>query len=75
MKHILTAIRTRVHAAADAKDTVVLDVPLFIRLLEVAREELKTDAELHDLVERVITAQKKTEGALTMTVYPQLYSK
>jgi hypothetical protein len=35
-------------------DTVRLNIPLFIRLLEYAREDAKTDMDLHDVVERVI---------------------
>jgi hypothetical protein len=29
------------------KDTITVDVPLFIRLLEYAREDAKTDMDLH----------------------------
>jgi hypothetical protein len=61
-------------ASSDEKDSVSFDIPLFIRLLEVAREELKTDAELHDLVERVISRQKVKGVALTMDDYPSLYT-
>ncbi len=35
-------------------DIVKLDVPLFIRLLELAREEIKDDADIHDLAEIVV---------------------
>lgn len=35
-------------------DTIKLDVPLFIRLLELAREEIKQDADIHDLAQIVI---------------------
>jgi len=35
-------------------DIIKLDVPLFIRLLELAREEIKQDADLHDIAEAVI---------------------
>ena len=35
-------------------DIVKLDVPLFIRLLELAREDVKQDADLHDIAEAVI---------------------
>lgn len=66
--------RLNLIASSDKKDSVNLDVPLFIRLLEVAREELKTDAELHDLVERVISRQKAENRALTMADYPSLYT-
>jgi hypothetical protein len=35
-------------------DIVQLDVPLFIRLLELAREDVKQDADLHDIAQKVI---------------------
>ena len=34
-------------------DIIQLDVPLFIRLLELAREDVKQDADLHDIAEAV----------------------
>ena len=36
------------------RDTIKLDVPLFIRLLEYAREDAKDDMELHRVAENVI---------------------
>jgi len=35
-------------------DTIALDVPLFLRLLEVAREDIKSDAPLHVLTEKLV---------------------
>jgi hypothetical protein len=35
-------------------DTVTLDIPLLVRMLEYAREDAKTDIEIHDVVERMI---------------------
>lgn len=55
----------------DKIDTVTLDVPLFIRALEHAREDLKTDADLHVFVERVIQAAKGKD-VLTMDDYAEL---
>lgn len=65
--------RLHLTAGVDTPDVVTLDVPLFIRLLEVAREELKTDAELHNLVERVLQRQRESNSSLTMADYPYLY--
>ena len=48
-------------------DVVKLDVPLFIRLLELAREDVKEDADLHDLAEAVIKLSQ--EGVATMADY------
>lgn len=39
----------------NAQDIIKLDVPLFIRLLEYAREDAKTDMDLHDVAEKLIT--------------------
>ena len=51
----------------DQKDTVTVDVPLLIRLLELAREDIKSDAELHKVVERILDI--KDNGTLTMDDY------
>lgn len=48
-------------------DIVQLDVPLFIRLLELAREDIKQDADIHDLAQRVIELSKK--GPVDMAHY------
>ena len=51
-------------------DIVKLDVPLFIRLLELAREDVKQDADLHDVAEAVIRLSQ--EGIATMADYDQI---
>jgi hypothetical protein len=51
----------------DKKDTVVLDIPLLIRVLELAREDIKTDMDLHRVVEKLISI--RTKGVLTMDDY------
>jgi hypothetical protein len=51
-------------------DIVKLDVPLFIRLLELAREDVKQDADLHDLAEAVIKLSQ--EGVATMADYDSI---
>jgi hypothetical protein len=53
--------------AIDKKDTLTLDVPLMIRLLELSREDIKSDAELHFLVEKLI--ELKNKPVLTMEDY------
>ena len=53
-------------------DIVKLDVPLFIRLLELAREEIKGDADIHDLAQRVIELSK--DGPIDMGSYDELVS-
>jgi hypothetical protein len=37
------------------RDTITLDVPLFIRLLEYAREDAQTDMDLHNVSENAIS--------------------
>jgi hypothetical protein len=36
------------------RDIIKVDVPLFIRLLEYAREDAQTDMDLHDVAENII---------------------
>ena len=51
-------------------DIIQLDVPLFIRLLELAREEIKNDQDLHDIAEAVTALSK--HGPVTMQLYPEI---
>jgi predicted ABC-type ATPase len=51
----------------DKIDSVELDIPLLIRVLEFAREDIKSDPELHHVVERLIEIRDK--GVLTMKDY------
>jgi hypothetical protein len=53
------------------KDIISVDVPLFIRLLEYAREDAQTDMDLHDVAEKIISlaASGKT---LTMADYDSI---
>ena len=53
--------------AVDKKDTVTFDIPLIIRVLELAREDIKSDMDLHRVVERLIDMRNK--GVLTMDDY------
>lgn len=52
----------------DPVDTITLDIPLFIRLLEYAREDAKNDVDLHDVTERA-NALTKDRGLLSMKDY------
>ena len=53
--------------ATDAVDTITVDIPLMIRLLELAREDVKDDMELHKITERLIEIRSK--GTLSMEDY------
>ena len=50
------------------KDTIKVDVPLFIRLLEYAREDAKTDMDLHNVAENIIRLSE-TGKTLSMNDY------
>jgi hypothetical protein len=52
----------------DVIDTVTLDIPLFIRMLEYAKEDASTDMDLHELAEKAI-ALNKQKGILSMEDY------
>jgi len=51
----------------DKEDTLTFDIPLMIRMLELAREDVKDDMELHRITERLISIRNK--GTLTMDDY------
>lgn len=63
----------KVQEEADAKDTVCMDIPLLIRVLEFTREDMKTDIELHNMVERLI--DMRHEVPLTMDNYDAITGK
>ena len=58
-------------ATFNPSDKVTLDIPLFIRLLEYAREDAKTDMDLHNVAEKAIAASE-TGKTLTMADYDGL---
>ena len=53
-------------------DIIKLDVPLFIRLLELAREEIKDDADIHDVAE--IVTKLSQDGVVGMEQYNDIVS-
>ena len=55
----------------DKIDIVTMDVPLFIRILEYAREDAQEDMDLHDLAEKAISSTKQ-QGILQMDDYDML---
>ncbi len=52
---------------ADKKDVISMDIPLLIRVLEYVREDIKSDENLHRVVERLIDIRDR--GTLTMDDY------
>jgi hypothetical protein len=50
------------------KDIISVDVPLFIRLLEYAREDAQTDMDLHNVADNIIDLSEEGK-VLTMDDY------
>lgn len=57
--------------SADPTDVITVDVPLLIRLLEYAREDAKTDMDLHNITENLIK-YSKIHDVLSMDQYDQI---
>lgn len=57
-------------ANIDKIDTVTMDIPLLMRVFELVREDVKTDMDLHNVVERLISIKDK--GVLTMDDYESI---
>jgi len=55
----------------DPTDIIAMDVPLFLRMLEWAKEEAAEDVDLHEVTERAIEAVK-LRGLLSMDDYNDL---
>lgn len=51
-------------------DIIRIDVPTFIRLIELAREDIKNDPDLHDMAE-IVTKISKNE-VVTMAHYKEI---
>lgn len=54
----------------DAVDTVTVDVPLLLRMMEYAREDAQEDVDLHTVAEKMIELAKT--GTLTMDHYDEI---
>jgi len=55
------------HFIQEKNDAITFEIPLLIRVLELAREEVKSDEEINRIVERLLDIKKK--GALSMDDY------
>jgi hypothetical protein len=55
----------------DVIDTITMDVPLFIRMLEYAKEDASADVDLHDVAENAVSLNKDQE-VLSMDDYDAL---
>ena len=63
--------KTPESSSFDKVENLTIDVPLFIKLLEIAREEAHTDVELHELTERLISISHE-KSVLTMSDYDRI---
>ena len=55
----------------DAVDTITMDIPLFLRMLEYSREDAAQDVDLHDVTEKANTLGKE-RGILQMDDYNEI---
>jgi len=55
----------------DAVDTITMDVPLFLRILEYSREDAQKDIDLHDVTDKAISLGKE-RGILSMEDYEEI---
>lgn len=51
-------------------DVIKIDVPTFLRLLELAREDVKEDPDLHDVTQKVVAISQ--ERVVTMDDYDEI---
>jgi hypothetical protein len=63
----LEADARKLSNSGDPVDHVSVDIPLLIRLFELLREGVKSDVEVHNIVERMLSIKEK--GVLTMDDY------
>jgi hypothetical protein len=68
------AYKYKIKEVSNPTDIISVDVPLFIRLLEYAREDAKTDMDLHDVAENIIKLSSSGK-ALTMANYDDIVKK
>jgi hypothetical protein len=55
----------------DPVDTITMDIPLFLRMLEYAREDAQEDIDLHDVTEKANLLGKE-RGILQMEDYNEI---
>ena len=55
----------------DKVDTITMDIPLFIRMLEYSREDASADVDLHDVTEKAISLNKEKD-ILSMDDYNEI---
>ncbi len=51
-------------------DVIKIDVPTFLRLVELAREDVKADPDLHDMTQKIVAISQ--ERVVTMDDYDEI---
>jgi len=72
LKKIADDTEDEVSEVDNPVDRITLDIPLFIRLLEYAKEDAQTDMDLHDVAEKAIQLGSVQNTALSMDDYDSL---
>ena len=70
----LTVTATTINVTAkkeDKVDTITMDIPLFLRMLEYSKEDASQDMDLHDVTEKAISLGKE-RGILQMDDYDEI---
>ena len=67
-KHLMGLKEEKKETKNNTNDKIIMDVPLFIRMLEYAREDAKTDMDLHVATENALELLKKKD-VLCMDCY------
>lgn len=62
-----------VKESENSVDTITMDVPLLTRVLELAREDLKSDVDLHFILTNILKIKNK--GVLTMQDYEAIATR
>jgi len=65
-------VSNRKQSKSNPVDTITMDVPLFIRMMEFAREDAKSDLDLHDVAEKAISLSNNGK-TLTMSDYETMF--
>jgi hypothetical protein len=66
-----TTLNADIHEAINPADTVKMDVPLLLRIMEYSKEDAQSDMDLHHVVEKLI--QLSAQGhTLNMDQYDQI---
>lgn len=69
---VLQEDATNTSSEKEQDDVVCLNLSLFMRVLEMVREDVADDNMLHHVVEKITELAKKTDGPLTMTHFSQI---